>query len=108
MIIQSEHLHVELKRGSTFELAGACGNKLTCVTGTIWITQHQRNNDWVLQSGECLTIENPGKVVISACNDSATFSAQQRKNERVKRGIKQAPKSGGGNRYPSTITRGEA
>lgn len=52
MIIQSEHLHVELKRGSTFELAGACGNKLTCVTGTIWITQHQRNNDWVLQSGE--------------------------------------------------------
>lgn len=94
MIIECEHLHVELKRGSTFELAGACGNKLICVTGTIWITQHQRNNDWVLQSGECLTIENHGKVVISACNGSATFSAQQRKNEHVIRDIIQGPKSG--------------
>lgn len=108
MIIECEHLHVELKRGSTFELAGARGNKLTCVTGTIWITQHQRNNDWVLQSGECLTIENPGKVVISACNDSATFSAQQRKNEHVIRDIIQGPKSGCANRFPSRITRGKA
>ena len=108
MIIQCEHLHVELKRGSTFELTGACGNKLTCVTGTIWITQHHLSNDWVLQSGEFMTIENPGKVVVSACNDSATFSARQRKNEHLRRAISQAPKSGCENRSPPRITRGEA
>lgn len=108
MIIQCEHLQVELTRGSTFVLSGACGNKLTCVAGTIWITQHHQSNDWVLRSGECLTIVNRGKVVISACNDSATFSAKQRKNEDVKRGINQASKSECGNRFPYTITRGEA
>lgn len=106
MIIQCEHLHVELKRGSTFELAGACGNKLTCVTGTIWITQHQLSNDWVLQSGEFITIENPGKVVVSACNDSATLSAQQRENEHGKWGVNQVRNPG--NRFPSRTARGEA
>ena len=100
MIIQCKHLHVELKRGSTFELAGACGNKLTCVNGSIWITQHQFSNDWVLQSGDCLTIENPGKVVISACNESATFSAQQRVNEHVEWGVNQILTPG--SRFPST------
>ena len=88
MIIQCEQLRVELKRGSTFELTGACGNKLSCVTGTIWITQHHLSNDWVLQSGETLTIENPGKVVISACNKSAIFAAHQRGNDHVKYGAK--------------------
>lgn len=108
MVIQCENLRVKLKRGSTFELAGACGSKLICVTGTIWVTQYHLSNDWVLQSGEFLTIENPGKVVISACNDSATFSAQQRKNEHVIRDIIQGPKSGCANRFPSRITRGKA
>lgn len=106
MIIQCEHLHVELKRGSTFELAGACGNKLICVTGTIWITQHQLSNDWVLQSGEFITIENHGKVVISACNDSATFSAQQRANEHSKWSGNQILTPG--SRFPSRSARGEA
>jgi hypothetical protein len=106
MIIQCENLHVKLKRGSTFELTGACGNKLTCVTGTIWVTQHHRSNDWVLQSSEFLTIENPGKVVISACNESATFSAQQRVNERAKSCINQVQNPG--NCFPSRTTRAEA
>lgn len=106
MIIQCEHLRVKLKRGSTFELAGACGNKLTCVTGTIWVTQHDRSSDWVLQSGEFVTIENPGKVVISACNDSATFSAQQRENEHGKWGTNQVRPPE--NRFPSGTARGEA
>lgn len=106
MIIQCEHLHVELKRGSTFELAGACGNKLTCETGTIWITQHQLSNDWVLQSGEFITIENPGKVVISACNDSATFSALHRENERGKWDVNQVRNPE--NRFLSRTARGKA
>lgn len=106
MIIQCEHLHVELKRGSTFELAGACGNKLTCVTGTIWITQHQLSNDWVLQSGEFITIENPGKVVISACNDSATFSALQHANEHGKWDANQVRNPE--HRFPSRTARGKA
>jgi len=106
MIIQCEHLRVKLKRGSTFELAGACGNKLTCVAGTIWVTQHHLSNDWVLQSGEFLTIENPGKVVISACNESAIFSAQQRVNEHVKSSINQVRKPE--NRFPSRTMRVEA
>ena len=92
MVIQCENLRVTLKRGSTFEFAGACGNKLSCVSGTIWVTQHHLSNDWVLQAGEFLTIENPGKVVISACsNDSATFSVRQRLNEHVKSCINQLP-----------------
>lgn len=89
MIIQCEHLQFELKHGSTFELAEACGNKLTCVAGTIWVTQHHLSDDWVLQSGEILTIENPGKIVISACNECAIFSAQQRVDKHVESGISQ-------------------
>lgn len=107
MIIQCEHLCVTLKRGSTFEFAGACGNKLICVTGTIWVTQHHLSNDWVLQSGEFLTIENPGKVVISACsNDSATFSARQRLNEHGKSCINQVRNPGSS--FPSRNTRADA
>lgn len=106
MIIQCEHLQVELTRGSTFVLAGACGSKLTCMAGTMWITQHHLSNDWVLQSGECLSIENSGKLIISACNESAIFSVQQRVNEHVKRGIDQIWNPG--NRFPFRTAREEA
>jgi hypothetical protein len=106
VIIQCEHLHVELKHGSTFELASACGNKLTCVAGTIWITQHHLSNDWVLRPGECLTIENPGKVVISTCHESAQFSAQQRANEHVRDGLNQTRNARNG--APSRTERVEA
>lgn len=102
MVIRCKNLRVKLKRGSTFELAGACGSKLTCVTGTIWVTQHHRNNDWVLQSGEFVTIENPGKVVISACKESATFSAQLRVNEHAKSSINHVRNPG--NLFPLRIT----
>lgn len=107
MVIQCENLRVKLMRGSTFELDGACGRKLNCVTGTIWVTQHRLSNDWVLQSGEFLTIENPGKVVISACgNDSATFSVRQRLNEHVKSCINQVRNPGSS--FQSRNTRAEA
>jgi len=106
MIIQSEHIHVELENGSTLVLAKACGSKLTCVAGTIWITQHHRSNDWVLNSGEILTIVTPGKVIVSACNGSARFSVQQRLNEHAGRGVNQTWFLG--NLYPSMSKRIEA
>ncbi len=106
MIIQCEHFQIELKLGSTFVFAGACGNKLTCLAGTIWVTQHHLSNDWVLQTGEFLTIENPGKVVISACSESAIFSAQQLVNEHVKSCINQLRSPG--KRFPSRSARVEA
>ncbi|MBL8414699.1 MAG: DUF2917 domain-containing protein [Propionivibrio sp.] len=87
MIIQSEHLHVALKHGFTFELSGARGIELSCLAGAIWITQHQQIDDWVLQSGQFLTITSNGKIVISASKEGATFSAQQPAREHVKSSV---------------------
>lgn len=86
MIIQCEQLCVELKHGSLLELDGACGNKLTCVSGTIWVTQYRLRDDWVLQPGQVLSIKHPGKIVVSACHESATFSMQQGAHGHVKCG----------------------
>ena len=89
MIIQSERLHVELKHGLTFVLDGARGIELACLAGTLWITQHYQSNDWVLQSGHFLTITSNGKIVITACNEGATFSAQQPAQDHVKGSVVQ-------------------
>lgn len=106
MIIQCEHVQFELKLGSTFVLAGVFGNKLTCVAGTIWVTQHGQSNDWVLQSGDFLTIANPGKVVISACNKNVIFSLQQPVDKHIKNDVSQTRSLR--NHYSSRTTKAEA
>lgn len=46
------------------------GTTLFCDAGVLWVTQPGDNQDYVLTSGQKLTVTKPGKLVIEAMREA--------------------------------------
>ena len=55
----------------SFQLQGYA--RLTCLTGTLWLTLEPDPLDYVLESGDLFAREGDGKIVVQALYDSATL-----------------------------------
>ena len=49
------------------------GSRLSLLTGTLWITQHDDPQDIVLRGGEDWVVERDGRTVLQAQNDALVY-----------------------------------
>jgi hypothetical protein len=76
MILQTkENLHkltdITLAKNKTWSIEGdRRGDVITCLNGTLWITQEGDLKDYVLESGRTFWVTRPGMVVVQALDNS--------------------------------------
>jgi DUF2917 family protein len=57
---------VQLDRRQLVELIDAAGVSVTCMSGSLWITEHKEFADIVLGPGQSFVLDGRGKVVVQA------------------------------------------
>ena len=70
MKICLEDTSVELATNEMLTITGGLGMKVTCVLGSIWITQNNDQRDVVLAAGETFVINRDGIALLSAMASS--------------------------------------
>ncbi len=75
MLNTKENLHtltdISLAKYKTWGIEGdRRGDVITCLNGTLWITQEGDFKDYVLESGRSFWVTRTGPVVIQALDDS--------------------------------------
>ena len=63
----------ELHEGQVASMKHSKGKHLVCTAGRLWITLEHGSGDIILEPNESLDIDENGRVVISALDDSGTF-----------------------------------
>jgi hypothetical protein len=66
MMKQVKQTHLTLRQGQFHRAAASRALELVCGSGTAWITRPSDPNDYILCSGEQLTLSGGGPVVIQA------------------------------------------
>ncbi len=62
---------ISLPRYQTWSIEGdRRGDVITCLNGTLWITQEGDFKDYVLEAGRSFWVTRPGEVVLQALDDS--------------------------------------
>lgn len=56
----------QLTRRQDIELVDGRGISITCISGSIWITQHRDNADIVLGPGDSFVLDRPGLAIVHA------------------------------------------
>lgn len=46
------------------------GDKITCDSGTLWVTQKGNHNDYILRPGMVMQVAQKGEVLIEAIDDA--------------------------------------
>jgi hypothetical protein len=64
---------VELSLNQMLTISGGLGMTVTCVRGTLWITQNNDRSDVVLGPGESFTVSRDGIALLSAMEASAVL-----------------------------------
>ena len=59
-----------LAKGSLFKIHDGAGRRVECLSGCLWLTQHNDPCDTVLEAGEGFTIDRDGDTYLSALADS--------------------------------------
>ena len=49
---------------------GGAGNRIACVSGTLWVTQEGDAHDYVLKAGDHFRAGGRGRVVVQALSDA--------------------------------------
>jgi hypothetical protein len=75
MLRAKENLHtmtdISLPKFRTWTIEGdRRGDVISCVEGTIWITQEGDLKDYVVKSGKDFWVTKPGTVVVQALEDA--------------------------------------
>lgn len=55
---------------TTHQLHDRAGERVVCLDGQVWITQHHDARDIVLQAGECFELDRPGLAIVYALADA--------------------------------------
>lgn len=66
MITELKSSFVQLDRRQFVELMDAAGVSVTCISGSLWITQHKEFADIVLGPGQSFVLDGRGKAVVQA------------------------------------------
>jgi len=66
MKIHMEDTSMELARNQMLTITGGLGMTVTCVRGSIWITQNNDSRDVVLATGEMFVVDRDGVALLSA------------------------------------------
>ena len=61
---------VELEQGDLLPLDRAKGVRVSCVDGTLWLTEERGAADVVLQPGQSYEVEATGRTLVQAMNRS--------------------------------------
>jgi len=67
---------LHLARDGLISLKDACGTRIVCQSGSLWITQEGEIKDVVLLPGDSLALGNRGHAVITALQASVALLAQ--------------------------------
>ncbi len=68
-----------LRRDDGIRLEGdVTGRVISCREGVLWLTQTGNPGDHLIRQGEAVSIERPGRIVISALADSICSVAGQK------------------------------
>jgi uncharacterized protein YjiS (DUF1127 family) len=65
-----------LQPGQPLRLDGACGQRLSCVQGAVWITQDGDLRDTLLSAGAEFTFARNGVAVIQALGEQALIACE--------------------------------
>ena len=57
---------LSLQRDGLIALRDGRGTRVTCVSGTLWITQDHDTKDTIIGDGQCFTIDYPGLTLLTA------------------------------------------
>jgi hypothetical protein len=71
MLIDLDYGLVQLSSRQDIELFDGVGISITCISGSIWITQHQDNADIVLGAGDSFILDRPGLAIVHALTASS-------------------------------------
>lgn len=66
MDIEFRRAGVELLEQQLLRLEEACGARITCRSGTLWVTQEGVAQDYFLNSGDALALETTGVALLQA------------------------------------------
>ncbi len=66
-----------LVRDGLLAVRDAEGSRVTCLTGSLWITEDQRTCDVIVEAGESFVIKRPGLTLIMAL-EPATLRMRER------------------------------
>jgi hypothetical protein len=75
MKIRLHDSKVELAPNQMLTISGGLGMTVTCVRGTLWITQNNDRSDVVLGPGESFTVSRDGVALLSAMEASTALMA---------------------------------
>jgi hypothetical protein len=67
---------LHLARDGLISLRDACGTRIFCQSGSLWVTQEGEIKDVVLLPGDSLALGNRGLAVITALEASVALLAQ--------------------------------
>lgn len=60
----------ELAKGNLYRIRDGQGRRVECLSGCLWLTQHNDPRDIVLEAGDGFTIDRAGDTFLSALSDS--------------------------------------
>ncbi len=73
---------IDLPTGKSKNLGWTSRGKIvSCLQGSVWVTQEQDLEDYILEQGESFMITVPGRVIVQALEDSSfSLNHTPRKN----------------------------
>ena len=71
---------LSLARDGLLAVRDAQGTRITCLAGSLWITEDQRTCDIILTEGESFVLKRPGLTLIMAL-EPAVLSVRERHAE---------------------------
>lgn len=66
MRVMNTRFVIELQRGDILPLERASGVRLSCLEGTLWLTEENAPVDVVLSTGEAYDVEAKGRTLVQA------------------------------------------
>jgi hypothetical protein len=78
MDLRFDNAYVQVVHRQAIELTDAVGTVLTCISGSLWITQHLDKRDVVLSPGEAFTLDRKGVAIVQATADAVLRIDQPR------------------------------
>lgn len=61
---------VAMQARATQQLHDRTGDRVVCLDGQVWITQHDDARDIVLEAGQCFELDRPGMALVFALRDA--------------------------------------
>lgn len=70
---------IHIDDAGSYLLQDAAGLELSCLSGSVWVTQYGDQRDIVVHAGQCFTLGLPTATVISAVHGATITLARKRR-----------------------------